>query len=80
MRNYLIASLLLLATPCLAADPPPAAAPAAPPLLPITVSAADLTNLQTYLAAQPYSFSAPLINYLAAREQAAQEAATPAKK
>ena len=73
----LILATLLFATPALAADttpakPPTPPAPTTPALVPITLSTDDLAQLNTFLQSQPYSLAAPIINFLAQKEQAAQ--------
>lgn len=90
--KIMIAALLTV-LPCLAyaADAPPRAlsdgaatsvatpATAPAPVLPITVPAADLTAIQTYLNAQPFSVVSPIVNYLTQREAIAQAEAAAAK-
>ena len=43
-------------------------------ILPVTLSAEDLTNLQNYLNEQPYKFSAPVLNLLTQKETEARAA------
>lgn len=85
MKRLLLIACLL-ATPAFAADAPATAgnpatektttatAPAAPSL-PITVTGEEYTALVTYLNEQPAKIANPVLNFLVAKQQAAQTAA-----
>ena len=66
--TYALALLALLAGSALGAD-----APSAPkPFAPVTLSEQDYKDLTAYLGTRPYNEAAPLMQFLAAKEQQAQ--------
>lgn len=71
----LILAFLLMSTPVLAQTSNSESS-----LQPIVITVEELSSLQAYLEKQPYSFSAPLVQFLARKENKAISEASKAGK
>lgn len=70
MKRLVLAAALFLSTSAAYAEP--AQPPAPPPLQPITITVEEYNQLMTFLGSQQFNLAAPLVNFLATKQQAAQ--------